>query len=301
MPVLHVLAGPNGSGKSYFTQQVRDGTRSVDYTIPPVINPDVIAKRMNPVDPDAAAIAAGREAVGARAAAIAGRQDFAIETTLSGNAELRTIDDAITTGYSVTMTYVALKSAELSLARVLERAVEETRTVPHDVVLRRYPRSLANLAVVLPRLERVDVYDNSLLDLRSVARLDRGRIISATSDMPAWAEQALREPLALARDRAAVQRDAVQQLESNRASAAAPNVVEEDVAKRAFVAGTVLAKSEQHIAIRTGAWSYAVLERQALDREPALREHVSVDLKNGQGHLRDPGAQTQDRSRKRGR
>ena len=32
-----------------------------------------------------------------------------------------------------------------------------------------------------------------------------------------------------------------------------------------------------------------------------LHEHVSVDLKDGQGRLRDPGVQTQDRNRKRGR
>jgi hypothetical protein len=199
------------------------------------------------------------------------------------------------------MTYVAVKSAELSVLRVLRRALEETRTVAQDVVLRRYPRSLANLTAVLPRLERVDVYDNSESELRSIARLDRGRIISVTNDMPGWAEQALRVPLAVARDRAAVCRDAVQQLQLNRTSTPAPDVVEEDISKRAFVAGSVLAKSEHHIVVRTGAWSYAVLERQALDREPTLREHVSVNLKNGQGHLRDPGAQTQDRSRKRGR
>jgi predicted ABC-type ATPase len=61
-----VLAGPNGSGKSSFTQQVRDGTRTIDCTIPPVINPDVIAKRMNPADPDSVSLAAGREALVAR-------------------------------------------------------------------------------------------------------------------------------------------------------------------------------------------------------------------------------------------
>ena len=88
---------------------------------------------------------------------------------------------------------------------------------------------------------------------------------------------------------AAVSHAAVQELELNRTSAPAP-VVEEYVAKRAFVAGTFLAKSEQHTAVRTGAWSYAVLERRAFDREPALREHVSVDRKNGQGYLCDPGA-----------
>jgi len=197
------------------------------------------------------------------------------------------------------MTYVAIKSAGMSLVRVLKRTVQEMRTAPQGVVLQRYPRSLANLTAVLPRLDRVDVYVNSVLDLRSIARLDRGRIISATNDMPAWAEKALRAPLAVVRDHAVVNCDAVRQLELNRTST--QDVVEEDVAKRTFLVGTVLAKSEQHVALRTGPWSYVVLELRAIDREPVLHEHVSVDLKDGQGRLRDPGVQTQDRNRKRGR
>ena len=91
------------------------------------------------------------------------------------------MNDAIAAGYSVTMTYVAVKSAELSLLRVSRRAFEKTRTVAQDVVLRRYPRSLANCTAVLPPLGRVDVYDDGESELRSIARLDRGRIISATN------------------------------------------------------------------------------------------------------------------------
>ncbi len=300
MPELHVLAGPNGSGKSSFTQQVRIGTRTIDYTIPPVINPDVIASRMNPNDPDAAALAAGREAVTARSAAIARGESFAIETTLSGHAEIRTIHDAIDAGYLVTMTYIAMKSAELSLLRVLERAVEETRTVPHDVVLRRYPRSLANLTAVLPQLDRVDVYDNSASEIRSVARLDRGRMISVSSDMPAWAAQALREPLRTARDRATVARDAIAQLESELTSFT-QSVVEEDVSRNAVVAGTIRVKSDQHVAVATSPWSFAVCELQILDREPELLDDVRVEVTNGRGHVHDANDQKRDRSRKRGR
>lgn len=97
------------------------------------------------------------------------------------------------------MTFVSVKSAKLSLARVLARAAEEKRTVPQDVVLRRYPRSLARLSAILNELERVDVYDNSGTELKHLARIDRGRIVTVSYDLPVWAEQALREPLALAR------------------------------------------------------------------------------------------------------
>ncbi|MGH7748075.1 MAG: zeta toxin family protein, partial [Candidatus Dormibacteria bacterium] len=85
MPELHLIAGPNGSGKSSFVREVRAGRRNVGYRIPPVINPDEIAAAMSPGDPDAVKIAAGREAIVRRELALANRESFSIETTLSGN------------------------------------------------------------------------------------------------------------------------------------------------------------------------------------------------------------------------
>jgi predicted ABC-type ATPase len=208
LPELHVLAGPNGSGKSTFTREVRSGERTIDYDIPPVINPDVIAQRLNPGIPDAAIIAAGREAVRERDAAIARGDSFAIETTLSGHGELGLIRTARLAGYSVTMTFVSVSSAEDSAWRVSERAREENRTVPLDVIYRRFPRSLENLAAVAPLLDRLDVYDNSQKALTKVAPLERGRIIAVSENVPAWAEGALREPLASWRDREVGRREA---------------------------------------------------------------------------------------------
>ena len=76
-PVLHVVAGPNGSGKSTLTAGGALGAGRI-------IDPDAIARRIDPERPEAAAVAAGREAIRQQSDAIAARESFTVETTLSG-------------------------------------------------------------------------------------------------------------------------------------------------------------------------------------------------------------------------
>jgi len=61
---------------------------------------------MNAGDPDAAATAAGREALVQRDVALARGETFAIETTFSGNSERRLIPEAQGLGYRVSVTYI---------------------------------------------------------------------------------------------------------------------------------------------------------------------------------------------------
>ncbi|GAC1523799.1 MAG: zeta toxin family protein [Vulcanimicrobiaceae bacterium] len=192
MPQLHVVAGPNGSGKSTFVREVRNGRLALAFAIPRVINPDEIAVAMNALDPDAAAAAAGREALVQREVALARRETFAIETTLSGNSERRLISDAKALGYLVTMTYIALDNRDRNVVRVEQRAAVERRTVPPETVQRRYERSLANLAEVADSLDRLDVYDNSEERFRPLLTLERGRVVTTAPNLPAWTRRALR-------------------------------------------------------------------------------------------------------------
>jgi predicted ABC-type ATPase len=55
MPTLTVVAGANGSGKSTLTKLSANNT--------PLIDPDAIAREIDPADPSSAAIAAGRQAL----------------------------------------------------------------------------------------------------------------------------------------------------------------------------------------------------------------------------------------------
>jgi predicted ABC-type ATPase len=86
-PLLIVVAGPNGSGKSTLTASGLAGDA-------PVIDPDAIARSLNPDNPAAAAVSAGKEALSQQQDAIENKQTFAVETTLSGNGPLRLMEQA---------------------------------------------------------------------------------------------------------------------------------------------------------------------------------------------------------------
>ncbi len=191
-----MIAGPNGSGKSTFVRQVRNGKRTIAYSIPRIINPDEIAVELNAADPDAAALRAGREALAQRAAALAARESFGIETTFSGNSERQLLSSARAAGYAIAMTYVALNDAEKNVWRVTERTAIEGRTVPAEDVIRRYDRSLHNLTLVAEELDVLRVFDNSGRDFVHVLTMERGRITMLGEEIPAWVERALERPLA---------------------------------------------------------------------------------------------------------
>jgi predicted ABC-type ATPase len=60
VPTLTVIAGPNGSGKSTLTRSVNFEGRER------LLDPDAIARRLNPLHPSAAAIASAREVLNER-------------------------------------------------------------------------------------------------------------------------------------------------------------------------------------------------------------------------------------------
>ena len=78
MPLLTIIAGPNGSGKSTLTQSVDFEGRDR------LLDPDAVARALNPTNPLRAAIAAGREVLKATASYLDSGLSFAVETTLSG-------------------------------------------------------------------------------------------------------------------------------------------------------------------------------------------------------------------------
>lgn len=243
----------------------------------------MIAQKLRPDDPDAAATPAARQALQERAEALANGESFSIETTLSGKSELRLVDDARAAGYRVTMTYVALESPEQNVRRVDLRAQEERRTVAASDVRRRYARSLDALRDIAERIDKIYVFDNSGREFEHVATLERGRAIAMADRIPAWAERALGPQLDLARDRAAVAEEARALLRGPKASIFAPVIRERSVANETVLTGRVIAVGREHLAVATSDRSFSLLERTALDRSPSVGEEVRVMLREGRG------------------
>jgi predicted ABC-type ATPase len=156
---IYVLAGTNGAGKSsiagaMFRQQ---GVEPFD--------PDAAARRLLSANPGMTQVAANSAAwhIGRRLLerAIAGRLDFAFETTLGGNTITALLAKALASGVEVRIWYVGLASPELHIARVRSRVERGGHDIPEARIRDRFDRSRLNLVELLPRLTELRVYDNS--------------------------------------------------------------------------------------------------------------------------------------------
>jgi predicted ABC-type ATPase len=182
VPILTVIAGPNGSGKSTLTQQVDFEGRGR------LLDPDAIARGLNPLDPSSAAFAAGREVLHRIAEYLGSRVDFAVETTLSGRSSADLTREAKAHGYQTNLIFVGLDSPERCIARIRNRAARGGHFVPDTDVRRRYARSMANGARALRSADAARVYDNSGDEIRLVLVIKTGTIVWRAQPLPKWVE-----------------------------------------------------------------------------------------------------------------
>ena len=180
MPVLTLIAGPNGSGKSTATKflDIEGDDRLLD--------PDAVARRLNPADPTAAAISAAREVLAKIEEYLVQRVSFAIETTLAGKGHLEVAAKAKSLHCDVRLVYICLDAPELSLNRVRERVLRGGHFVPDADVKRRYTRSIANSSIALRLADTAEFYDNSGDGHRLVLVAKNGTVIWQADPLPAW-------------------------------------------------------------------------------------------------------------------
>ncbi|MBR1920483.1 MAG: zeta toxin family protein [Kiritimatiellae bacterium] len=137
-PTFYILAGANGSGKSTISKVFlpAEGVACV--------NPDDIAKEMNPRHPEKVQVAAGREALRRVDDFIQKRVSFAIESTLSGFGYRKTIVRAREEGFRVAIIYAFVDSPAVCIARIAARVMRGGHDVPAEDVKRRYWKSKRN-------------------------------------------------------------------------------------------------------------------------------------------------------------
>lgn len=80
-----------------------------------------------------------------RKEAIENREDFAFETTLSGNSEINEVVAAKSAGYYIVLYYVALQSVLDNITRVEERRTNLGHPVELEDIVRRHEKSQTNL------------------------------------------------------------------------------------------------------------------------------------------------------------
>lgn len=179
MPHLWIVGGPNGAGKSTLADR---------WLAPrlPVVSPDAIAARDR-----VSAIEAARHAIDAQERFLNAGSDFAVDTTFSGQREIGIARRAAASGYRVGVIFVGVASPALCQARILQRVEQGGHAVPPEDVLRRYGRSLLNLAAAFEVAERVYVFDNTGERRRLVLSVKRGRVNRMAERLPAWAQAAI--------------------------------------------------------------------------------------------------------------
>jgi predicted ABC-type ATPase len=152
VPTLTVIGGPNGSGKSTFTRKLDfDGRANL-------LDPDAIARRINPDDLRLAAINAAREVIQRAREYLRDGQSVAIETTLSSVSILETMRRARERAFVVRLVYICVENPDWNVERVRGRFAQGRHDVPDDDIRRRYERSLGNLPAALRLAHGAIVY-----------------------------------------------------------------------------------------------------------------------------------------------
>ena len=156
-PFIVVLAGVNGAGKSSL------GGAMIEAAGLTWFNPDSHAREligqlgMEPGQANAHAWQHGRELL---EAAIEQGMNHAFETTLGASTIPALLATAAQT-HDVSMIFVGLASPEQHIERVRLRVANGGHHIPEEKIRERWTGSRANLIRLLPRLARLQVFDNS--------------------------------------------------------------------------------------------------------------------------------------------
>ncbi|WP_077324798.1 zeta toxin family protein [Virgibacillus siamensis] len=180
-PIFFVFAGNNGSGKSTFRNLIIDKL-GVDINI----DPDTIARRIDPENPESKRVTAGKEVIRSVNEYIQEGKDFSIETTLAGKNALRQISQAKEKGYEVTMFYIALSNVNQNIERVAMRVKNGGHYIPTEDILRRDKTSFKHLYEYAPIIDNLIAIDNSKDDGEIVLEINNGKITFKSNDLPNW-------------------------------------------------------------------------------------------------------------------
>lgn len=157
-PRCILIAGPNGAGKTTFAKSyLLQETSVVNF-----INADLIATGLSPLKPERAARAAGRILLEELERLTKAKESFALESTLSGKAYIKLIEDWKEMGYHIEIVFLRLDDPNLSLNRIAMRVAQGGHNVPKEDALRRFERGLRNFeAFYRPLADEWTLFDAS--------------------------------------------------------------------------------------------------------------------------------------------
>lgn len=180
-PLMYVFAGNNGSGKSTFRSLVID-----KLGIEINIDPDAIARRLDPENPELKRLAAGKLVIKTVRECIKEEKSFSIETTLAGKNAINQMNQAKENGYEIIMFFLGLKEVSKNIERVALRVKNGGHHIPTEDILRRHTKSRDNLLQNLDLIDNLLVVDNSNLDGELILETSQGNISFQSNHIPQW-------------------------------------------------------------------------------------------------------------------
>jgi len=157
MPNCYVIAGPNGAGKTTTAFTVLPHLHWQHY-----VNADEIARGLSPFNPELVNFQAGRLMLKRIRELAESQENFAFETTLASRSFVPFLNNLQEHTYRIHLTYVALNSPDLAVARVKKRVASGGHNIPEADIRRRFKNSKQNLVeLYLPLVDSWDIYDNS--------------------------------------------------------------------------------------------------------------------------------------------
>lgn len=184
-PTLYVIAGANGSGKSTLIDKHRNLIKDIKF-----VNPDDIAKQIDPsYDGKNTTLMrkAGREAIIQQNGLLKDGKSFGIETTFSGNRELKIMQNAKDQGYQIKLVYICLNKPTYNIKRVEERTRNGGHFVNSETIIRRYNKSISNMDKGIKIADKTYLVDNSSKKEFIVAKFQSEKVVSVTKkELPSW-------------------------------------------------------------------------------------------------------------------
>ena len=158
MPNLYIIAGPNGAGKTTYARDFLPA----EMRCHEFVNADLIAAGVSPFAPAQAGFEAGRIMIRRLRQLLAGREDFAFETTLSGYGYMPLLEKARAAGYRIRLDFLWIASLDVARERIRQRVRKGGHDIPDDVQQRRFAKGLRMLAEhYRPLLDEWRIYDNT--------------------------------------------------------------------------------------------------------------------------------------------
>ena len=195
-PELIIIAGPNGSGKTSITQKFlhHEWAEGTMY-----INPDQVAKDMfGDWNNEEAVLKAANYCSELRETCLAEKKSFVFETVFSAQDKIDFVLRAKEAGFFIRIFFISTSNPAINASRIAKRVMEGGHDVPITKIISRYNKSIQNCKTVVPIVDLLYVYDNSIdnADARPLFRLTHGEIVKKyTTDIPEWAQTLISDKL----------------------------------------------------------------------------------------------------------